>query len=558
MSGMRVLHQLALADFRERIRSDGFLVTLGVTVFAAYLFVPPYGSPYATLVLGNHRGTYNSPWVGTLYGTVASVLLGLVGFYLVKSAVTRDYHTRVGQIIATTRTPKYLYMLGKWSSNVAVLATILAVLTVMAPTMQLVRGEDTEVRLGQLLAPIWLMGLPSLAIVAALAVLFESVSFLRGTLGNVVYFFLWGPVMLASEGPLLLARTPAVARNDVLGLSRSIVSVREQLAAGQIDWGHGVSGVISPLTAGDLTRFTWTGMEWTGPVVLERLGWVCVAVAVALLAALPFDRFDPARGRRMIASPTPYLDRMKTRIVARIGVSRGRPRAAGGRDASRAPAPAATPSAAVHLTPLGVANTASRWGGVLAAELRLMLKGHTWLWYSGAVVLLGAAVAVPLDVTHRYLLPAAWLWPLVIWSSMGSRECRWDTRQIVFSVAYPLRRQLSALWTAGFLVAALAGAGVLARLVAAGQWGAALGWCAGAVFIPSLALALGGWSGGTRLFEITYAAWWYLGPINGVAWLDFTGASAGAGNGTIPVAYVGAAVVLMALAWQGRRRQLHM
>ena len=97
MTATRRVWHLALADFRDRVRSDGFLMVLGVTVFAAYLFVPPYGSPYATLVLGNHRGYYNSPWVGTLYGVVASVLLGLMGFYLVKSSVTRDYRTRVGR-----------------------------------------------------------------------------------------------------------------------------------------------------------------------------------------------------------------------------------------------------------------------------------------------------------------------------------------------------------------------------------------------------------------------------------------------------------------------------
>ena len=556
MSAPRAVWHLALADFRDRIRSGGFLVVLGVTVFAAYMFVPPYGSPYATLVLGNHRGYYNSPWVGTLYGVVASVLLGLMGFYLVKSSVSRDYRTRVGQLIATTRTPKPLYMLGKWLSNLAVLSVVLAVLSGMAPTMQMVRAESTELHLGQILAPIWLMGLPSLAVVSALAVLFESVPFLRGGLGNVGYFFVWGPGILASEGPLLLARSTVVGGNDVLGLSRSLVSVRQGLDSGGMDWAHGVSGVVTPLPGGELVRFTWSGMEWTGGMLAERLAWIGVAVVVALLAALPFDRFDPARSGLLHGSRPQWLGRLRRRL------DRSWRKAIGGLSWSRRPAAAtdapaaAAPGAPLRLAPLAPSSPSSRWAKLFLAELRLMLTGHAWLWYAGGVALVGAGVVVPLDVAHRYLLPAAWLWPVVVWSSMGSREPLHGTHSIVFSVAHPLRRQFWALWAAGVVVAALLGGGVLLRLGLSGLWASTLAWCSGAVFVPSLALALGTWSGGARLFEITYAVWWYLGPLNGIGRMDFTAATVASPGLGRALAYAAAAAGLMGAAWLGRRRQI--
>ncbi len=43
--------------------------------------------------------------------------------------------------------------------------------------------------------------------------------------------------------------------------------------------------------------FHWDGMDWTGDVLFGRLFWVAVAFGVSLLAALFFDRFDPARHR---------------------------------------------------------------------------------------------------------------------------------------------------------------------------------------------------------------------------------------------------------------------
>jgi hypothetical protein len=48
---------------------------------------------------------------------------------------------------------------------------------------------------------------------------------------------------------------------------------------------------------------------------------------------------------------------------------------------------------------------------------------------------------------------------------------------------------------------------------------------AGAVFIPSMALALGVWSGSSKAFEAIYTVWWYIGPAHHTPGLDFMGTS---------------------------------
>ena len=45
----------------------------------------------------------------------------------------------------------------------------------------------------------------------------------------------------------------------------------------------------------DLTLFPWEGIHWTFGLILGRMIWVGVALALALLAAVFFHRFDPAR-----------------------------------------------------------------------------------------------------------------------------------------------------------------------------------------------------------------------------------------------------------------------
>ncbi len=113
-----------------------------MTLFAGYLFVPPLDAPYVSFVIGSHSGTYNSAWIGVMFGAASVVLLPFFGFFLVKNAIERDHLTGVGQIIATTPLSKPLYVLGKWLSNLAVFAVILFALTVMAVVMQFVRADS--------------------------------------------------------------------------------------------------------------------------------------------------------------------------------------------------------------------------------------------------------------------------------------------------------------------------------------------------------------------------------------------------------------------------------
>jgi len=90
------LARLVQGDLRERTRRYAFLVTVAVALWVGYLFLPPRQAKYVTLLLGDHRGIYNSAWVGIAIAFLTSAFLGLVGFYLVRDTVSRDRRTGVG------------------------------------------------------------------------------------------------------------------------------------------------------------------------------------------------------------------------------------------------------------------------------------------------------------------------------------------------------------------------------------------------------------------------------------------------------------------------------
>ena len=518
MMRARVLYHLARADFLERVRRYSFLLTLA---FAAGLAFLTY-SGTISLELGEYRGVYNSAWVGSMMTLVTTTFISLAGFYMVKNTIQRDRQTRVGLVLATTPMSKSLYTLGKALSNFAVLAAMVAVLAVAAVILQLARAEGGGLEPGKLLAPFIWVALPAMAMTAAIAVLFETLPVLRGGAGNVIYFFAWATYLGVSG---------VAGVNEYLGLGFFMRSMTGALKLIDPSHRHEEFALQAGPTVHTTKTFLWNGVDWTPQVILGRLQWVAIAIGIAWLAALFFHRFDPAResGRRKKEASEPV---------------EGRPEANGAAGV-RAPA--------VHLTPLTRAAHGSQFARLVALELRLMLKGHGWWWYLVAAGLFAASLAVPNVQARQAMASFAWLWPVLIWSQMGAREARHDTGKLVFSCAHALGRQLPAVWVAGVVVAIATGGGLGIRLLIGGDWGGLGGWLAGALFVPTLALALGVWSGSSKPFEGLYTLWWYAGPMNHTAGLDFIGMA------RLPLStpfYLFTTLALLMVAYFGRRSKL--
>jgi len=205
-----------------------------------------------------------------------------------------------------------------------------------------------------------------------------------------------------------------------------------------------------------------------------------------------------------------------------------------------------------RLTPLSAATNHFNFSNILIVELKLLLKGQRWWWYLVAGGLIVAGLANSAETAYTVILPIAWVWPMLLWSSIGSRETRHNVQSITFASPAPVWRQLPAQWLAGFILSLVVASGVILRLIIAGDL-TGLGWLLiGAVFIPSLALACGVWSHGSKLFEIVYILLWYLGPINRLHQLDYLGVT----GESQPLTFILAAIALAAFAVFGRTRQL--
>ncbi len=509
----RIIYHVARADFLERTRSYGYLLTLA----AMGLIVYQTAQGNVVLQVDRYRGIFNSAWLGAMMALITSVILSLVGLYLVKNTVARDERTRVGRILAATPLTNLEYTLGKALSNFVVLVSMLVVLALGAALLQFTAGESRDFRLWPFVSPMIFIALPSLAFIAALAVLFENLPVMRSGAGNVIWFFLW---------TFLLAIGINMPGYDFTGMGVLIHPMQETVRA--LD-PAGYKGGFSFSLGGNITgetlrTFVWNGLDWTPAMIAARMIWIGVAAVVAFLASLAFRRFDPAR------------------VTLRSRLARPAAEAVVTSEPSPAvPAPRALPA-------ISAASRARvRFPGLVVSELRLLLSGRKWWWYA---VMAGCLIA-------GYAAPAAmiapWLWAVTLWSQLGNRERRFGTVAMVFSAPSPARGQLLASYAGGVICAVVIGSAGIARGLFHADATALAAALAGICFVPALALALGVWTGSGKFFEALYAAWWYLGPAHALPGLDFIGVSAASQT---PARFAMLALVLLIAALIGRSRQV--
>jgi hypothetical protein len=347
--------------------------------------------------------------------------------------------------------------------------------------------------------------------------------------GNILYFLIAEAALVSS----FLLDVPVL---DFSGLGLFLPSMEAAALAAypgaELGLQMGFVGFVPGTTPATMKLFHWGGINWSLGMVPLRLLWVGAAFGLTLCATLFFDRFDPARSRRV------------------------KPSRRAGRSLASADDPQGPSTPPIDWSDVSSVKLDFSLLRMWSAELQLMVKGHHWSWYLIAVALVVAQLTVPYEYARTFALPAAWVWPLAMWSSMGTREARFNTGQLVFSSAFPGARQFPAMWLAGLTVAVLTGSGMLVRALLANELGYLLALLAGALFVPTLALLLGVVSGTKKLFEVSYLLFWYLGAVNHLPALDFLGATNSSVGGAVPQAYFALSLALLAAAFLFRRRQL--
>jgi hypothetical protein len=543
VNGIGRIGRLAVGDFLDRIRRPVYVVTLLAAVGLGYLALPSPQTHWTVLDLDGYRGVYNSAYVGTATALTGTLYLTLGGFYVVRNTIGRDETTGVGELLAATslRTPQYLA--AKLAGNFLVLASVAGVLAGTALVLQLARGESRAVQPVALLLPFFVLTVPMLVVTAALAVMFDSVPQWRGGLGNVVWFVLALIIAIAGQS--------ATAPLDGLGARPVFDSLRETIEQHHPLNSHGEFSFGFTYRDFPFQTVDWSGFHPSSGFLLNRLLLMLLATALALLPAFWFARFDPdrrlSRSKRRASAVTDDSTRsvpgyVPTPPAALTWMAGAEPVSRHMQTAELAPARA---SAAVPPPrQFWYRRAGATFGRLVSGELRILVQGVSPWWWLVAVGLTIVATVVPQSALPGMLL-LIWVWPVLIWSRLGSQRVEQDLEEMLRAYPRPRRRVL-AEWSAGVVLTTVLASGPGLRMVAGGDRPGIAAWVGGVLFVPSVALLLGLISRSHRLFQALYLPLWFL-MVNGVAAVDYLGAVRSQGRPAGPPATLIVSVALVLL-----------
>ena len=498
------------ADFRIRFRRVSTVIVFLLLSAFAYVWIPAPSTGRTLIQINGQRAIYNSGAIGMGTASLGMIFVGLFGFYVISNAIRRDVTTRCGMIAASTPMRSAEYLVGKFLGNLTFLATFVVGFMLSSMAMLLVRGEariEPLVFIEQYL----LLTPPAIVFVSAVAVLFESIRWLSGKFGDVVYFFLWATVLgvvagnEASHGRISWARS-----FDFTGFGFMIDQLQHTLNT------HSVSIGSSPFNPAKPT-IIFPGLTLTRDWVVPRLISLVIPLLLLPVAALFFHRFDPVRtgnvsgkGRRnWLGKIQNLLKPLSRRFVVLLEI-------------------------------------AGRGGSIVGAMWIDAVLTLTLIPF--AFVALVAITIMNLVAPSVATLPVVFAVLAIIVSDVGTRDGRAGTLASIRSISR--LRENYVWWKLGstLLLSLLLCAAPILRTISHGP--VALAALLGGIgFVASMATALGVVTANPKTFIVGFLTFWYvvvndkgLTPI-----LDFAGFFGGSTGNTI-VLYATISVIALAFA----------
>jgi hypothetical protein len=459
------------ADYLQRTRSNIFLVTLIVSIYVAYSFVPGAGATYSTVRIGNFVGFSNAAWIGHVTAIMASTFMWFIGFFIINNGIRRDEESGIGQIIAATSISNYLYLLAKALSSFMVLLTITIVIILMALGLIIIRGSEYHFNVLQFILPYLCATIPSLFFLSAFAVFFEIVFGKRTNLSNISFFFLFS----AYIGYIFEFSDHRVQWIDVLGVKHLLSEI-----AGIVN--GGISNIHQNIALGynfaakrEIHYFLFEGTHFNLSYLACRLFWVSMAFVLLWISSKMFRRFDTKPLRLPSLQSQNHIQDEQVHPVSEITLS-SLPKV----------------SSTFSIAPL-----------IKAEIIMLLRKGPLWFW----LVNLGLFISlffIQLGKAHQIALPIIWFLQINRWADISTKEKFYGTSSYVYGSLKPLGRLLTAQMLAGTLTALAFAFPVLLRYSLTGEFAFLPGIVLGAMILIGFSICSGIITGGKRFFEILF------------------------------------------------------
>ncbi len=280
---------LVQTEVRLRMRRISTMVMVMCTIAVSWLMVPDPSSGMSLISIGDARVLNTSSALAFGTASLAAILFGLGSFYLARGRAGEDIRSGTGSVIAASQVTNGKFLLARWLGGVAYMSTLVLALLGTTLLLHAIRG-DGPIEITVYLQIYALLLLPMIFFGVSCAILFDSIPFLMGKIGDVLFFIVWmmqlGIMAAFSEdgkdafSPLLLI--------DFSGLAAGMITMQHLI--GTSDISIGISSFSPKLAAVTLPEIIWP-MK----LVMLRIASALIAITPVLPAVFMFHRYSPDR-----------------------------------------------------------------------------------------------------------------------------------------------------------------------------------------------------------------------------------------------------------------------
>ena len=266
-------------------RSWGLWSLLLVAPIGARFMIADESGNGFVIAVNGQLPVLTSPVLGVWLGVVVSTLLLPAAYIYLRANINRRQPWQVEDVTAA---PRIGMLLGRFAADSLVLLGALGALTTAGWFLGqlMVAGPQNPLATAYAL---WLVAAPALIGLAALRILFDALPWLRGAIGDLVFFFVWTFSLVA---PIAVANQPssyAINLTDFAGFVRPLVGAEP---ASDV---HLVIGGIAT-NEGRISLDVFEGLHSPG-YIAARLTWIGIALLTVVFAGLIYRPHQPPKQR---------------------------------------------------------------------------------------------------------------------------------------------------------------------------------------------------------------------------------------------------------------------
>lgn len=456
-----IIYQVLKADFLEKTRRFSFLAICAVTMFLTFLSVPNIKAPFVSICLEPNifsQGS-NSSWLPITIALCGGILFPMIGLSFVQNNISMDRNTGLLYIMQSMNMPKASYVIGKYLSNLFLL-TIMWILTIIGATIMLpVQFPNQLLSFHDFMSPF--IGIyPGIIFASALAIFFESVSFISRKISNAVgittlfVMFLINYSTSDYNYPLLRIFDFSNYQWIMESINNAVIPII----------GHEVleTGILVPggmfADSSGVQELFFHGMTWNGQYFVDKILLVIFCIVLVILAIIFLEQTEQRR------KVTNHKLQKKNKTV----------------------------SARVHYTSLFV------------TECKMLYSGLPKLCYILIVGLWVFSIFAPLKYVQSYLWIVMLIFSVVIFSQIGCREYEHNLIEYFITIKYSLVKSLVYSCIGGIISSLVLSIPIITRCLITQDYACSLGYISFSFFIPALACFLGEYTKSKRAFETIY------------------------------------------------------